>query len=502
MDYDEQEQLQEAIAAYRREIAYLQDLIDPIRKLIEIAVLVEKVIKSHFMPPNLDLPTLGKLLYSRKSFLRGALFPNAAFAIDVRNRMSHDDDRGKPTYEEYEKATRVLLEVIEKHIEELERRINQQAGTEDKLEPEPRTERSPRPHAQSTAPQKTKPHVASPDLPPPPDLTAADDDPDVNASTLAEYVFCPRAGVLTHEGGFSTQDEELPSTALLPWYEQDAIEEAYTRSSYLLFALPIGFVALLVIMSLFFLGELVYPLLLLVMIGAWLWLTHWAFVRWRELGKRRLAAKLAVPCHPDPHLHKKQSVDWWGLLRAGYDVDRPEATLRDAQWKVKGRPRRVLQKGSMRIPVHRIKKTEGPIAPQHIVRAMVYCHLIETAEGKNSPFAVILYGNTYQGTTIPNSPKYRELFYTALPRVRNQIKKSAARESDPLEPLDSSICSKCPYGKPRSVELGEKTMCDDKELDPILLTNGRKLFHCTCGDRFKWLPKHNRNRRLRLVQPQ
>ena len=37
---------------------------------------------------------------------------------------------------------------------------------------------------------------------------------EVTASTIAEFTFCPRAGILTHEGGFSDPEEELPVSGL------------------------------------------------------------------------------------------------------------------------------------------------------------------------------------------------------------------------------------------------------------------------------------------------
>jgi len=495
MNEDNFDGLTETIAGYRHQLEYVQNLLDPIRKLIETVLLVEQIIKTHFMPSDVEQPTLGPLLHSRKPFFGQEFFSNVAFALDVRNRTSHYSPRGKPTDAEYEKASSVFFKVIELHCQELEKGLPAEpdvSTSESTLHDPPATNRFP-------AAQEPTTYATQIERKPMPMLDAGQVDPHVTASSLAEYTFCPRAGVLTHEGGFSDPEEELPSLALLPWYEQEAIEEAYTRALYVLFAFPVGLVAAIVILSLMFLGQSVYPYLLIGFMAGWAYFAIRAYKHWREIGERRLAAQLATECNPIPGKNAFQPVDWWGLLLAGYEVRRPEAALRDERWKLSGKPRRILQKGSMSIPVHRIRKPEGPILPQHIVRVMAHCHLIETTEGANSPFAVILFGNTYQGLTVPNTNENRERFYTALERVRTMIVESDAGERQPPEPVTGKVCKACHFGHPRPITLEDKTMRYDEPLDPVLLYNGKKILHCDSGDRFNWKPKHDRNRKLRRL---
>jgi len=260
--------------------------------------------------------------------------------------------------------------------------------------------------------------------------------------------------------------------------------------------LPVGLVTFTVIMSMVLIGHFSYPFLLISFLGVWALFTKRAYQRWRMLGERRLAAQLASECNPDPGKNAFQPVDWWGLLLAGYEVSRPKVAMRDENWKLSGKPRRILKKGSMSIPVHRIRKTEGPILPQHIVRVMAHCHLIETTEGANSPFAVVLFGNTYQGMTVPNTNENRERFYSALERARTTILESDAREREPLAPVTGSACSRCHFGCPRPIALMEKTMRYGEALNPLLLRSRTKSFHCDCGDRFREKPKHDANQRL------
>jgi len=502
MDDDDADKLRKTIARYRDELNYMQSLLDPVRKLVETVLVVEEILKTHFMPSDVEKPTLGPLLHSRRAFLGRKLFPNVAFAIDVRNRISHHDPRGRPTDTEYGKASEVLFNVIELHCRELENQLpnlesSQHQGTssteESSVESIVQTE-------DASPPAGTAIYATQIERRPRPMLDAENGDPYVTASTLAEYSFCPRAGILTHEGGYSDPEEELPSLALLPWYEQDAIEEAYTHSLYVLYALPVGLVAAVVILSLFALGHFAYPFLLTALLGVWAIFAKRAYFRWRELGERRLAARLATECNPVPGKNAFQPVNWWGLLLAGYEVRRPEAALHDERWKLSGKPRRILEKGSLRIPVHRIRSPDGSILPQHIVRVMAHCHLLEATEGANSPFAVVLFDNTYEGMTVPNTAEYRERFYTAIGRVRATIIESDAREREPPEPVTGNVCSGCHYGHPRPVALEDKSQRYGEALDPFLLHNGKKVFHCDCGDRFHWKPKHDANQKLRELK--
>ena len=264
--------------------------------------------------------------------------------------------------------------------------------------------------------------------------------------------------------------------------------------------MAVGLVASVVILSLFAMGKPFYPFLLAPLVGGWAAITWRVYLRWRELGQRRFDAQLATECDPSPSKDEFQPVNWWGLLLAGYEVERPEAALHDDRWKLSGKPRRILGKGSLRIPVHRIRNPEGQILPQHIVRVMAHCHLIEATEGAHSPFAIVLFGNTYEGMTVPNTAGHREQFYTALERVRTMITESDAGERQPPEPVTGKACSRCHFGHPRPVALEDKTERYGEALDPYLIHNGRRVFHCDCGDRFRWKPKHDANRKLRRVE--
>ena len=324
-------------------------------------------------------------------------------------------------------------------------------------------------------------------------LAASVSDPQLNASTIAEFVFCPRAGLLTYESGQQKEDEELPALGLLPWYERDAIEEAYAEKSRALVWLMIFWAVGLVILCLIPLFR--SPLFPMVVIAYTVLCSYCAIVihrDWRELGRRLRAANSPSVCNLDLNSKTSQVVDWWGLLNAGYEVREPKP-LKDPEWRVSGKPKRILHKGSMAIPVHHIKNVEGRLSPQHIVRVMIHCHLIGMSEGATVPFAIILFGNSYQGTTVPNNRKHREQFYDALRRVRAMLLEARTGQADPSEPRTKSICRACPYGRSRPVSRGERTLSHGHPLTPLRLIRGQSVRHCDCGDRFDWMPPHEGN---------
>ena len=134
---------------------------------------------------------------------------------------------------------------------------------------------------------------------------------------------------------------------------------------------------------------------------------------------------------------------------------------------------------------------------QHLVRTMAHCHLIEVTEGAICPYAVVLFGDTYQGVTIPNIRENRDKFYTALEHVRKMIKQSDAGEWQPPEPASTKICSTCPHGFPLPAIEQIKTLRHGQPLEPFLLVNRKgRVFNCRCGGRFRWKPGHERNARL------
>ncbi|MCA9150050.1 MAG: hypothetical protein KDA92_12145 [Planctomycetales bacterium] len=500
--------LQRAIEELSSEIEHVERVLDAEKRVVRASRLVEAIIKSHFTTRSSERRGLRTLIEIRRRFLGRRLYEDAAFAVNVRNRIAHHTLEGEPTEKELSEAAAVFIKIIRKHLTALERRDEekhdpageQRMATDSEVltgnvpfgtsnEHEVDTEESTAQQATVTPRVKRTPRRS---------LDATDDDPAVTASDVAEYTFCPRAGVSTHECKREELDDELPSLGRMLWYEADKIEDDYGRSSYRLFWMVVG---LLCSFAIFALTPLIASpgavFALLGGVGIWVCYFTLEFFTWRVLSKRRLEFKLAVPCDPNPNSATIQNVDWFGLLAAGYDAFEPKKSLADPQWKLTGKPRRIIRKGGLAIPVHRVRSNGGPPKPQHIVRAMALCHLVDVSEGASSPFAVILYSGSYQGITIPANQRNRELFYSALERARKGIRDSDLGERQPSEPPTASPCKNCPHGRPRRASDGVPTMRYGEILDPYVLVDRKsRIYHSSCGDRFRWKPPHERSHRL------
>ena len=180
-------------------------------------------------------------------------------------------------------------------------------------------------------------------------------------------------------------------------------------------------------------------------------------------------------------------------MKAGFESITYQDTLRDERWKLAGRPWRVLRKGGMRIPVFLMRRG-NKVKFQHIARMAAYCHLIETCEGAESPYGIVLFNGTYDGIAIPNAPGPRKAFHSALVKSRKIINDSIEGK-DPEPPSNRQICYYCPNGRPVSYIPGEtehKKMGEPLPVHIIPAFPAGYDFHSACGDRFRWVAPHEK----------
>ncbi len=217
--------------------------------------------------------------------------------------------------------------------------------------------------------------------------------------------------------------------------------------------------------------------------------------------QRRLRNAIeAQPDEPDRNLMSIQPVNWWSLRKAGFSVIRPEDASCDSEIKLAGRPWRLLQKDSLRIPVFRKRHGNAALYPQHFVRMAAYCHLIEASEGAESPYGIVLFEDGCDGMTVPYSTENRRAFHEALLRARLTIKTLGAEGREPDRP-PSTVCRECPVGRPLCHVKGRtETVLNNATVKPYV-TRGhdRRLYHSPCGDRFVWVPPYERARRKKLL---
>lgn len=305
-------------------------------------------------------------------------------------------------------------------------------------------------------------------------MEASGSDPWLGVHVLTEFVFCPRAGVFMYEAPEEDPGEEIlaPSLDYMPRYDlrriEDALEEV-KRRIWGLFLIAMGIGAATGVLT-----WIVHPEVV------WLGIAGLLAVRWKLpphfkraliLAWRQRECLLAEPREPDLDSKEIQPVNWWELLHAGFRSIPYKDNLVDDNWRLAGRPWRVLRRGSERIPVFRKRRGDTKIHRQHIVRMVAYCHLLCVAEAAESPYGIVLFGDSHEGVAIPNSPGMRKVFHDELVDARSVVQ--WAEEDDELTgPENESRCWRCRLGRP--------------------FTEDGLSYHSDCGDRYDWIPPHQK----------
>jgi hypothetical protein len=326
----------------------------------------------------------------------------------------------------------------------------------------------------------------------------------ISASSVANVVYCKRAGLLAAESKDVNRRDDMPVLDLLPVYEleeiRDAIAERWRR---LLCGLGALIVAATICSSLAAFDSFQHArstslLLFIVMIALVPFLLS-TTSSLNELIRRLRAADFGTRREPDPAATDTTHVFWWDLWKSGFVSQRCDR-LADENWKLDGSPFRVLQRDSWAIPVFRTRSVHDYPKPQHLVRIMAYCHLVESQMGADVPYGIILYGDTMRGIAVPNHPRYRKPFHDALEELRRLVTIADGGGPPPYPPADINRCAGCPFGEPRLLSKGIPTLRNGKRLDPHVLKpmGGRTRYHCDCGDRFEWCPTHKLTDELRL----
>lgn len=328
-----------------------------------------------------------------------------------------------------------------------------------------------------------------------PRLIANPGDPWVSVHAIAEYAFCPRAGLLAYENKRADDDDEPPAFDILPRFELEAIEKAlvekkkeFAKLLYVFLGLAFGGTIA---------GNLQQPAIL-VLIGVGMVFLSYRILRlaWDvvELLKRRQQALSSRCLEPDPYSKDMQPVNWFGLLNLGFQSERQQDSLRDPDWRFDGRPWRILRRGSLTIPVFRTRSSQESPRNQQIAKIMAYCRLASVCFGAKCPYGIILTGEDYSGFAIPNEKPYQTWFHESLVAVR-QLALAAENRSEGIVPPNERACVGCPLGEPRPVSLGLRV---HRFGAPVPVRHiGRsdgKDYHCDCGDRFEWTPPHERSR--------
>jgi hypothetical protein len=325
-------------------------------------------------------------------------------------------------------------------------------------------------------------------------MAANPDDPKLGVYCLTEFVFCPRAGLCTHEQEKEYLEEEPHANVYyLPIHDRAELERTLKSLFEQFWRIVLGGIIATVlcgvvawVTGLTILGILAM-VVAIVTVVALVERGFWAFrvTQYLAIWKR------AEPRLPDPDTTKTQEIHWCELLAAGVTLREPQAPFTHDPWKFGGKPWKVLEYGDLRIPVFLHKADWKGLFPQHFVRMVAYCQLLEACEGFRSPYGVIVRKDTFAAMTVPNSAKSQEDFRRALARARESVQE--AEESNYFPPVsgEATVCRDCHYGQPRVYRRGKEFLRYGKPIPVHSLPGpGRKKYHSHCGDRFRWTPPH------------
>lgn len=312
---------------------------------------------------------------------------------------------------------------------------------------------------------------------------------------LTEFVFCPRAGLIAAET--DSRDENEQETTNLDFslpFTLDELEYRLARNLNRVWILA-GAATVLLLLGAIATWRDQYAIAFLAGIGIMLLATPVArrVETVLKLVERRRAVLARERFDPPVEEAVRQNVNWWDFLNAGWMSVTCHEAHRDEELALSGSPWRILRRGSLCIPVFKLAHGDAAkgsrIFPQHIIRMAAYCHLIKTCEGADSPCGIVLFGDTYEGITLPNDADAKASFSAALQSAQQWLALAADDRQEPPA-AERALCSGCHLGRPIVYLEGATEHSRHGEAIPVFGTVAKNgcLYHSPCGDRFTWRP--------------
>ena len=338
-------------------------------------------------------------------------------------------------------------------------------------------------------------------------LDSCEQRPWLRVHEIAEFAFCPRAGMLARlQANADTEqddNDQSPRLGYLPGFEVAELRQSLDR------------VSNEIVESLWLIGcQVVLVVVLHYLVGSVFGLLAIASLPYsvgrllrqirdvvRLLRCLRLAQHSRADEPPLP-LDGTVPVYWWSLLSAGFTPVEYEEAHRHERLAVAGRPWRVLHRGSLRIPVFRKRFGERELHDQHYTRIAAYCCLVEECELAEAPYGIVLFGDGYHGVAVPALPRYRQQFEATLEAARGHVERCGDRAA--MRVIDApppSRCTGCPWGSPEVCtpeDVTRNNTLPESERGLITLGLDGQRYASPCGDLFRWVPPHEKAKHLGL----
>lgn len=328
----------------------------------------------------------------------------------------------------------------------------------------------------------------------------------LSVHALGQYVFCPRSAILAAERGDERDiDEPLPRLTFLPSFDLERIEEVLSlKFNHLVLA--VGLIAVstwVLVVSVHDEGpQRYYVAAGFLFLGLW-----WAadlLTAIVQLAVRRFEAVYNQPRAPDESFQGTLPVNWWSILKAGFEPITYQRPFQHPDLPLEGRPWRVLHKDSLRIPVirtpgDRMGEGKNQLFPKHEVRLVAYALLLEADGHHRVPYGLIFPAHSPHGIAFSITDNHRHRVIQLLADFERQLTESQQRDVNPGLPQNRKRCAKCDYGTPQKTsirEIGSQRNAGQQ----IVVLQGRsdQLFHCDCADRFGSAPPHRDSVRMGL----
>lgn len=339
---------------------------------------------------------------------------------------------------------------------------------------------------------------------------ADNNSPRVGVHVMSEFMYCPRAGIVTFDQqkeDTGCEAEVAPALGGLPMHDLNRIQKMLQAlREQLAFSCILNVVSATVVLLAYLAWGLPVLLLLVGNYYAAIWLR--GLLRDYDILRRRLKeAETAAIQEPDWSLRVPQEIYWWSLVRAGFDVIQKQAAILDRDLHLAGKPWRVLQRGGKHIPVIKIPvpadlddpRRHGQMSRQARARLAAYAYLVNRVERGQSDWVIVVFGQSYQGVAVPIDESMMSLFATGLQSARQMLAQYLADPTFIPDPArGASPCIRCPHGQPDRPET--PTVFRGVQVTSYITQSADgKRYHCICGDRFRWVPPHEDAKRLGLL---
>lgn len=343
----------------------------------------------------------------------------------------------------------------------------------------------------------------------------------IGVHTLSEFVYCPRAGVISHEQKHddSGVDTGFVDLSYSPDYDIGLLKEEITKIVRRLEHFSLGLLGGTLATIVF--GMSAKPFLgflcLLVLVPTAILLAPKLYADLKRYWHiKNQFADYAKQIERTPDLEKRgtELIPWYSLLKS-CDVEKCRDLLVDEELGIQGKPWKLLHRGGVTLPVFFCRRPlsaeEGSNDPtawlkkQHFVRLRAYCRLIEKNTGKHSSCGIIVFAGTLNAVAIKfwRDESADQQLDVALMIARETLKEF--EQHDKVGVPQVNTCIRCHLGQPKIYRkepgIARRNGSDLRpKLHQITVDKKPRTYHSVCGDFFRWTPPHEKAEELKLAE--